>query len=182
MLIIRLQRVGRTNDPSFRVIVTDSKNSAKTGKFLEIVGNYDARQSDSQRQPQFKAERIQYWIKNGAQVSETVHNLLVKNKIIDGKTIDVVPIKPVKTEAEVATETPVKAEEKAEEKVEEKALEAEAPVGTEEVVPPAEAEEKVAEEMTPIEAEEMLVTEEASVTETPVVEVAETPTEDIPVA
>ena len=127
MLIIRLQRVGRTNDPSFRIIVTDSKNAAKTGKFLEIVGNYDARQG----KPEFKAVRIQKWIKDGAQVSETVHNLLVKNKIIDGKTIDVVPVKPAKAAAEVLTEAPAKVD------------------------------EVKAEEVTPAEAEEMIATEEA---------------------
>lgn len=91
MLIIRLQRVGRTNDPSFRVVVTDSKNAAKSGKFIEVVGSYDARQG----KPQFKAERIQKWIKDGAQVSETVHNLLVKNKIIEGATLNTVPVKKV---------------------------------------------------------------------------------------
>src|SRR5680860_1234919 len=88
MLIIRLQRVGRKNDPSFRVIVTDSKNSAKTGNFLEVVGNYDARHG----KPEFKAERIQKWIKDGAQLSKTVHNLLVKNKIIDGQTLSLIHI------------------------------------------------------------------------------------------
>lgn len=110
MLIIRLQRVGRTNDPSFRVIVTDSKRAAKTGSVLEIVGNYDARQG----KPQLDADRIQHWIKNGAQVSDTVHNLLVKNKIIDGKTIHTVPVKPVqpeKAEEAVVEAAPVKAEE-----------------------------------------------------------------------
>ena len=150
MLIIRLQRVGRTNDPSFRVIVTDSKNSAKTGRFLEIVGNYDARQG----KPQFKAERIQEWIKNGAQVSDTVRNLLVKNKIIDGQTVNTVPIKSVKTEAEVVAEAPAKVEEK--------------------------AEEKAGEEIKPVEAEEMVATEEATTPVEPVVEeVAETPAEPV---
>lgn len=139
MLIIRLQRVGRTNDPSFRVIVTDSKNSAKTGKFLDIVGNYDARQG----QPQFKAERIQKWIKDGAQLSETVHNLLVKAKIIDGKTINVIPVKPAKAAAEVLVEAAPK----------------------EEVVTPAIAEEMVAAEeaASPVEETAEIPAEEAPV-------------------
>lgn len=147
MLIIRLQRVGRANDPSFRIIVTDSKNSAKTGKFLEIVGNYDARQG----KPSFKAERIQQWIKDGAQVSETVHNLLVKNKIIAGKTIDVVPVKPAKAAAEVLAEVPMETEVKVEEK-------------SEEIV-------------TPAEAEEMIATEEATVSDDLTEEIIEVPTE-----
>jgi len=148
MLIIRLQRVGRTNDPSFRVIVTDSKNSAKTGKFLEIVGNYDARQG----KPQFKAERIQAWIKDGAQLSETVHNLLVKAKIIDGKTIDLVPVKPAKAAAEVLVDAPAKVAEVTPEITEAPAVEAE--------------------DIAPVEAEEMIATEEAA---SPAEEGAETP-------
>jgi len=126
MLIIRLQRVGRTNDPSFRVIVTDSKNSAKTGNFLEIVGSYDARQG----KPQLNAERIQHWIKNGAQVSDTVHNLLVKAKIIEGKIIVQIPEKAAEKAAEVLTATPAKetpapTEEKAETEVKKEEVPAE---------------------------------------------------------
>jgi small subunit ribosomal protein S16 len=41
MLKIRLQRIGRKNDPSFRAVLTDSKNSTKSGKFLEILGTYN---------------------------------------------------------------------------------------------------------------------------------------------
>ena len=41
MLTIRLQRTGRVNDPNFRVIVGDKRNSAKSGKFKEILGSYD---------------------------------------------------------------------------------------------------------------------------------------------
>ena len=155
MLIIRLQRVGRTNDPSFRVIVTDSKNSAKTGKFLEIVGNYDARQG----KPAFKAERIQEWIKNGAQLSDTVRNLLVKNKIIGGETVNVVPIKPAKAAAEVLTAAPkAPAKEEAKEEVKEEVV----------------AEEPIA----PAEAEEMIATEEAAAPAEDAV--AETPAEETP--
>ena len=86
MLMIRLQRVGRRNDPSFRVVVTDSRNSTKSGKFIEIVGNYDARHKD---RTQINKERILYWIKNGAKATDTIHNLLLSNGVITGKKIDV---------------------------------------------------------------------------------------------
>ncbi len=103
MLIIRLQRVGRKNDPSFRLVVIDSKRAAKSGSFLEIVGSYDARQG----QPQFKAERIKHWISGGAQVSPTVNNLLVKAKILEGKIVNVIPAKKESAEtATPATSTP----------------------------------------------------------------------------
>ena len=105
MLKIRLQRVGRVHEPSFRLVLTDSKNSAKSGKFLEILGNYDSRRSE---QSNFKADRISYWISRGAQVSGTVHNLLITKKIIEGKKINVLPLKKsiIKVQTEVK-QTPV---------------------------------------------------------------------------
>ena len=43
MLKIRLQRVGRKHEPAFRLVLTDSKNSTKSGKFLEVLGSHDFR-------------------------------------------------------------------------------------------------------------------------------------------
>lgn len=79
MLKIRLQRTGRKNDPAFRVVLTDSKNATKSGKFLEILGSYNVKSGEVL----FKGDRIKEWIKNGAQVSDTVHNFLVSQKIIE---------------------------------------------------------------------------------------------------
>ena len=82
MLAIRLQRIGRTNDPSFRIIVQDHRRSPKkTRGLVEYVGSYDARKG----KPQINAERVTYWLSQGAQASDTVHNLLVDAKIISGK-------------------------------------------------------------------------------------------------
>ena len=64
MLAIRLQRVGRTNDPSFRIIVQDHRRSPKKTRGLtEYVGSYDARKG----KPQINGERVLYWIGQGAQ-------------------------------------------------------------------------------------------------------------------
>ena len=87
MLTIRLQRRGHKNDPSFRVIVVESKRAPKTGNYLEMVGSYDARTD----RVELKEERIKHWIAQGAQVSDTVHNLLISKKIIEGKKINVLP-------------------------------------------------------------------------------------------
>jgi len=97
MITIRLQRRGRKNDPSFRVIVVDSHRAAKTGNYLEMVGSYDPRTN----RVELDGERIKHWMDHGATVSGTVHNLLVSNKILDGKKINVLPRKspPVKEEA-----------------------------------------------------------------------------------
>ena len=89
MLKIRLQRIGRKNDPSFRVVLTDSKNGPKSGKFLEILGSYTPK-SDGVL---FKADRIKHWMTQGAQTSDTVHNFLVKEGVIEGKKKNVLPKK-----------------------------------------------------------------------------------------
>lgn len=78
MLKIRLQRIGKKHDPSFRVVSVDSKFSAKSGKFLEVLGTYDARKG----KPTFNVDRIKELMSRGAQISETVHNLLVSAKVI----------------------------------------------------------------------------------------------------
>jgi len=128
MLVIRLQRVGRKNDPSFRVVLTESKNGPRSGKFLEILGSYDARKG----QPQFNAERIKHWLSKGVKPSNTLNNLLVKNKVIAGTKINVSPArkakevveeKPVETKAPVVEEAKVD-EAPAEVPTEEKAEEA----------------------------------------------------------
>jgi len=103
MLKIRLQRTGRKNEPTFRLVLTDSKNSAKSGRFLEVLGNYDSRKGEK---AEFKSDRISHWMGVGAQVSDTVHNLLVEKKIITGKKLNKLPKKsaPVKeVVAEVAS-------------------------------------------------------------------------------
>jgi small subunit ribosomal protein S16 len=89
MLKIRLQRIGRKNDPSFRAVLTDSKNSTKSGKFLEILGTYNPKAGEKN----LKTDRIQYWISKGAKPSDTMHNFLVQDKVIEGKKINVLPKK-----------------------------------------------------------------------------------------
>ncbi len=92
--------MGRKNDPSFRVVLTDSKNATQSGKFLEILGSYSARQGE----PIMSVERIKYWMSVGAKPSGTVHNLLIAKKVITGKKINVLPKKtvPKKVETEKA--------------------------------------------------------------------------------
>ncbi len=98
MLMIRLQRTGRKNDPAFRVVLTDSKNAAKSGKFLEILGSYKVKGGEAI----FKADRVKHWMSMGAQVSATVHNFLVAQKIIEGKKKNVLAKKsPTKKRKEL---------------------------------------------------------------------------------
>ena len=105
MLKIRLQRVGRIHQPLYRLLLTDSKNSTKSGKFLEILGNFDSRDSDK---TVLKDDRIKYWISQGVQVSDTVHNLLIDKNVITGKKINALPLKkPIKKDQPIeATPAP----------------------------------------------------------------------------
>lgn len=90
MLKIRLQRTGRKHEPTYRLVLTDQKDSAKSGKYLELLGNYDSRHGEK---VELKADRISHWISVGAQVSTTVHNILVDKKIIAGKKLNKLPLK-----------------------------------------------------------------------------------------
>ena len=81
MLKIRLQRVGRIHEPTFRLVLTDSKNSTKSGKFLEILGTYNPKAGEKK----LDTERMKYWMSVGAQLSGTMHNFLVHDKVIEGK-------------------------------------------------------------------------------------------------
>ena len=78
MLVIRLSRTGAKKKPSYRVVVIDRKR-ARDGRFVEIVGHYNPRTEPAEIV--LKAERIQYWLKQGAQPSETVRSLLRRQKV-----------------------------------------------------------------------------------------------------
>ncbi len=96
--MIRLQRVGRKNEAAFRLVLTDSKNSTKSGKFHEILGTYGIKQD----KVDFKTDRIKHWMGHGAQVSDTVHNMLVKLGTIEGKKKNVLSKKaPTKKRKEL---------------------------------------------------------------------------------
>jgi small subunit ribosomal protein S16 len=92
MLKIRLQRVGRKHEPAFKLVLTDSKNSTKSGKAIEVLGNHDFRM---EKNTQVKNDRVLYWMSKGAKATPTVHNLLVTLKVIEGKKINVLPKKTV---------------------------------------------------------------------------------------
>ena len=96
--MIRLQRVGRKHEPTFRVVLTDSKNGPKSGKYLKNLGWYDARRKNTL--DQMEVEEIKKWISQGAQTSVTFHNYLVSQKVITGKKLNALPKRtPIKKEA-----------------------------------------------------------------------------------
>ncbi len=84
MLRIRLSRVGKKNNPVYKVVVAEKQRPVK-GKFVESVGMYNP----LRKEIQLDAERIKYWISVGAQPSRTVHNLLVKNEVIEAPKVKI---------------------------------------------------------------------------------------------
>lgn len=143
MLKIRLQRVGRRNNPAFRVVVTESTRGPKSGDNVELLGTYSPHTDGAT----LNTERIKHWIDNGAQVSDTVHNILINEKVIDGKKKNALPKKsPIKKETEASAEetsseatpegeqdsAPVESEAKAEAPAEETPVEGGTPEAPEE--------------------------------------------------
>ena len=101
MLKIRMQRVGRINQPAFRIVVIEHTASTKAGKFVEKLGTYNPRT----KVRTLDEVRVKYWMSVGAQPSATMHNMLVSSGVISGKKINVLP--RYKAPAEVpAAETP----------------------------------------------------------------------------
>jgi len=145
MLTIRLQRTGKKNQADFRIVLAE-KESPVQKKVVEILGSYNPRKKAFQ----VKEERLKYWLGQRVELSETMHNLLVTQKFVEGKKVKAftIPKKPVEKAAEgaapaAAVETPAEVTE-ATETMEAKVEEAAVPEVKAEA--PAPAEEKPAEQ------------------------------------
>ncbi len=169
MLMIRLSRTGRKNAPTYRLIVSE-KGRDPWGKSLEIVGHYNPRREE--REIVIDAERVKYWISKGAQASETVWNLLVDQKIVEGKKRGASHISKkrfgemnkAKIEAEKAAADKKAAEEAAKEAAKAKAAEEKAAA---EAAAAAEKEAAEAAAAAPAPAEETPAAEAPAAEETP---------------
>jgi small subunit ribosomal protein S16 len=73
VLMIRLARVGARKQPHYRVVVIE-KDRARNGRSIEVVGTYNPRTNPASLE--LKRERIDYWVGNGAQLSERVSKLV----------------------------------------------------------------------------------------------------------
>jgi len=76
MLMIRLARFGAKKKPFYRVVVIE-KEKARDGRNIEVVGHYNPRATPAA--VELKHERITHWVKNGAQMSDTVARLVKNN-------------------------------------------------------------------------------------------------------
>lgn len=78
MVKIRLRRMGAKKSPFYRIVVADSR-CARDGKFIEEIGTYAPLENNAVT---IDAERVKYWISNGAQPTETTRALLKKAEVI----------------------------------------------------------------------------------------------------
>lgn len=83
MLVMRLFRVGKKNQPAFKIVVTDKSRPPRGGRFVEEVGFYNP----LTKEKVLKKERIKYWLSVGIKPSITIHNLLISEKILEGERI-----------------------------------------------------------------------------------------------
>lgn len=101
MLMMRLQRVGRKNDPSYRIVVTDKRTGVKSDKHVDRLGSYNPKLNHVQ----IDAVKAKEWLAKGVQPSDTLHNILVSQKVIEGKKKNVLPKKsPIIDEAKIKAE------------------------------------------------------------------------------
>jgi small subunit ribosomal protein S16 len=71
--MIRLARVGARKQPHYRIVVIE-KDRARNGRSVEVVGTYNPRTAPASLE--LKRDRIDYWVGNGAQVSDRLEKLL----------------------------------------------------------------------------------------------------------
>ncbi len=75
MVKIRLRRMGAKKAPFYRIVVADSR-APRDGRFIEELGTYNP--SAESEKLKINMERVQYWISNGAQPTDTVRGLMKK--------------------------------------------------------------------------------------------------------
>ena len=76
---IRLSRMGSTKRPFYRIVVADSR-APRDGKFVEVIGTYNPRTDPVG--VQVNSERLQIWLEQGAEPTDTVRSLLKKKGLL----------------------------------------------------------------------------------------------------
>ena len=94
MVKIRLRRMGAKKNPFYRVVVADSR-SPRDGRFIEEIGTYNPLTSPSLID--IDLERADYWVKSGAQPTDTVRALL-KKAAASATTVASAPVELAETE------------------------------------------------------------------------------------
>ena len=82
-VVIRLKPLGGKRKPFFRLVVTDSRKS-RDGKSIEELGHYNPTKEGNEK-ANIKVDRVKYWLDKGAQLSDTVRDILKKQGILASK-------------------------------------------------------------------------------------------------
>lgn len=81
MVRIRMQRLGRTHRPFFRITAIDQR-TRRNGRCIEQLGWYNPLEKEPEKQLHLNEERIKYWLSVGAQPSDTVRDILARRSFI----------------------------------------------------------------------------------------------------
>lgn len=142
--MMRLQRVGRKNDPSYRIVVTDKRTGPKSNKHIDLLGSYNPKLGHVQ----IDGDKAKKWLAQGVQPSVTLHNMLVSQKIIEGKKINALSKKSPIVDEEAIKKAKEEAEAKAKQAEEQAKAEQEAATVEETQSPEVAVEEEAKEEVT----------------------------------
>ncbi len=72
MLVIRLTRIGKTNEPAYRIVVAEKRNAVK-GAHMEVIGFYNP---SEKKKLEVKKDRFEYWVSKGATPSDTMASMM----------------------------------------------------------------------------------------------------------
>ena len=153
MLMLRLQRVGRRNEPHYKLVVIEKSKGPKSHKYVDIVGSYNPKAG----QVTIDEDKAKKWLSHGVQPSDTVRNMLITKGLLEGRKVNNLPQKSPVVDLVAIAAAKEAAEAKAKAQQEAAKAEAEAAALPQEVV--AEESEEVAEE--PAVAEETASEEES---------------------
>lgn len=126
MLMMRLQRVGRRNNPTYRIVVVDKRTGPKSNKSVDLLGSYEPKLGTIT----INKDKAKHWLDHGVQPSDTVYNMLVNQKVIEGKKRNALPKK-----SPIIDEEKLKAEAEAAAAPAEEPAEADAPAETADEAP-----------------------------------------------
>ncbi len=112
--MIRYFKTGKKNQPFFKIVVTEKTNPPHAGRFVDEVGFFNP----LTKEKRVIADKVKHWLSVGAKPSDTVYNLLISEKLIEGKKIPVHKKSKKETQAPQAGEPEKKPAKEQEEKKE----------------------------------------------------------------
>lgn len=102
---IRLQRCGAKHAPVYRIVAADSR-APRDGRFIEALGTYNPKARGAAKELEVKLDRIDHWLKVGAQMTDTARSLVKRGKKLEATAATSeekeAPAQPTKQEKEEA--------------------------------------------------------------------------------